>query len=49
MELRETHHQTPHEIEVRYDQFLGLGQELLILHEILSVKDISMHVIGVPA
>ena len=42
----ETHHQTPREIEVRHDQVLSLGPELLILHKMVSVKDISLHVKG---
>ena len=47
MELWKIHHQTPHEIEVRHNQFLGLGPELIILHEIVSVQDISLHRRGV--
>ena len=42
-ELWETHHQTPHEIGVRNDQFLGWEPDLLILHKMVSDKDISMH------
>ena len=44
----EIHNQTPHEIEVRHDQLLGLEPELLILNEMLSVQDISLHVNRVP-
>ena len=38
----EIHHQTPHEIEVRHDQFLGLEIDLMILHEMVSDQDISL-------
>ena len=44
----ENYHQTPHEIEVIHDQFLGLEPGLLILHEMLSDQDIILQVIGVP-
>ena len=39
----EIHHQIPHEIEVRHDQFLDLEPEVLILHEMVSNQDISLH------
>ena len=48
MELWEIHHQTPHEIEVIHDQLLGLEQGLLILHEMVSDQDRSLHMSGVP-
>ena len=48
MELWKNHHKTPHEIEARYDQFLDLEPELLILHEIVSGQDRYLHVSGVP-
>ena len=32
----EIHHQTPHEIEVRHNQLLGLEPELLIMNEMMS-------------
>ena len=48
MELCKIHHQTPHEIEVILDQLLGLVPELLILNEIVSVQDISLHLIRSP-
>ena len=44
----EIHHQIPHEIDLIHDQFLGLEPELLILHEMVSVLDISLHVSRVP-
>ena len=47
MELWKIHHQTPHEIEAVHDQFMGLESDLLILHEMVSVQDISLHVIRV--
>ena len=47
MELRKIHHQTPHEIEVINDQFLGLEPEQLIIHGIISVQDRSLHMSGV--
>ena len=43
----EIHHKAPHYIEVIPDQLLGLEPELLILNEIVSDQDISLHVIGV--
>ena len=43
----EIHHQKPHEIKVRQDQFLGLEPELLILHEILIDQDRYLRVIKV--
>ena len=48
MEMWKVHHQTPHVIEVRHDQFMGLEPEILILHEILINRDKSLHVIRVP-
>ena len=39
----EIHHQTPHKIEVRHDQFLGLEPDLLILHEIVIDQYISLN------
>ena len=39
--------QTPHEIEARHNQLLGLEPELLILHEIMSDRDRPLHVSGV--
>ena len=47
MELWKIHHQTPHEIEAVHDQFMGLESDLLILHEMVSVQDISLHVIRI--
>ena len=44
----EIHHQTPHKIEVRHDQFLGLEPDLLILHEIVIDQYISLNISGVP-
>ena len=41
----EIHHQKPRGIAVRHDQFLGLGPELLILHEMVSIPDIFLHTI----
>ena len=40
------HHQKPHEIQVRNDQLLGLEAGLLILLEIVSDKDRSVHMSG---
>ena len=48
MKLWKIHYLTPHEIEVIHDQLLGLGQDLMIFHEMVIVQDISMHVIRVP-
>ena len=42
------HHQTPHEIEVRNNQFLGLEAGLLILLEMVSEQYISVNMSGVP-
>ena len=47
MELWKIHHQTPHEIEVRHDQLMGLEPGILILHEMVSDQNISLHVSGV--
>ena len=48
MELWKIHHQTPHGIQVRTDQLLGLETELLIINEMVSDQDIYLHVGGVP-
>ena len=48
MELWKIHHQTPHEIEAVHDQFMGLESDLLILHEMVSVQDISLQVSRIP-
>ena len=47
MELLKFHHQTPHEIEVRHDQLMGLEPEIPILHEMISDQDISLRMSGV--
>ena len=47
MELWKIHHQTLHEIEEIHEQLMGLGAELLILHELVSVQDIPLRVSGV--
>ena len=44
----EIHHQTPHEIEVRHDQLLGLKTGTLILHETVSDQNKPLHVSRVP-
>ena len=41
------HHQTTHENEVRHEQFLGLGPDILILHEMMIFHDRSLHMSGV--
>ena len=41
------HHQTPHEIQVRHDQLMGLETELLIHNEMVSDQDRSLHMIRV--
>ena len=43
MELWKIHHQIPHEIEAKHEQFLGLEPELLIMHEMVRHQDISLH------
>ena len=48
MGLCKVHHQTPHEIDVRYAQLLGLELELLILNGIVSDQDRSLYVIKFP-
>ena len=48
MEMLKIHHQTQHEIEVRHDPLLGLEPELLILHEMVSEQDRSLHLSGFP-
>ena len=47
MEMWKIHNQTPHEIEVRHEKLLGLELELLIMHEMVSYQDKSLHMIGV--
>ena len=47
MELWKIHHQTPHIIEVRHDQCLGLKPEVLILYEMVREKYISLNMSGV--
>ena len=47
MELWKIHHQTPHAIEVRHDQLMDLEPEMLIIYEIVSDQDISLHMSGV--
>ena len=42
------HHQIPHGIEARHDQFWGRELELLILHKMVSGQDISLYVSVVP-
>ena len=39
----EINHKKAHEIDVRHEQFLGLEPELLILHEMVSVQNRSLH------
>ena len=48
MDLWKIHHQTPHEIEVRHDQLMGLEPGLLIIHEMVSDQDRPLQVIEVP-
>ena len=47
MELRIGHHRTPHKIEMRHDQLLGLEPELQILHEMVIDQDLPLRVIRV--
>ena len=44
----EIHHQTPHEMEVRHDQLLGLEPDLLTLHVMVLDQDIYLHINGIP-
>ena len=48
MELWKINHQTPHDIELRHDQLLGLELELLILHKMVSDQERSLHISEVP-
>ena len=48
MELWKISHQKPLEIEVRYEQLLGLEPELLILRVMVGEKDRSLHVSRIP-
>ena len=43
MELWKIHHQIPHEIVVIHDQLLGLEAEIMVLHEMVSDQDRSLH------
>ena len=48
MALWKTHYKTPYGIEARHDQLLDLEPELLILNEMVSDLDISLHMSGFP-
>ena len=41
-------HQKPHVIEAKYEQLMDSESEILILHEIVSEKYISLNVSAVP-
>ena len=46
--LWKMNNQIPHKIKARHDQFPGLQPEILILHEMVSDQDRSLHMIRVP-